>query len=510
MTTPIAQLSYTVGSNDTFQTLADRVNLIANAISNAVVTVDVSSNGSMSVGNAYIVGTFSALTLATPTLQGGNVATSANLAITSNVVVGNSTANVFVGYGFINVGPVSVNSSIISVGSNLTINTSSVFIGNTTVNVAANSSLITVGNTSITPASVWVGNSTVNASLTALGYTVGANITVNSSAVVVGSAVLTSPLLSVNSVAANSVLVGNSTVNATLNSTSLAISTFFVANSVAVTYGGSVINSTSITSPIFTTGNAVVNSTSFYVGNTTVNLFSNSSTLIIGGNSTVNSTAYSIGNSTINSVTTSAGLVVSGNATVNSTSFVVGNSTINSVMTSAGVVVGGNASINATTLFVGNSTVNATVNSTIIAFNGVAFSGGVGSGYAAASDIWVGTSTTLVITPVALKNAQAFVAVTYAASVALDLSTGINFKISLTGNITLANMSNTKAGWSGSIRMAQDATGSRTLSTGTNWKPVGGVAPVLSTTASAIDYIDYQIADDGVSIVYSLRKNCGA
>jgi len=39
----------------------------------------------------------------------------------------------------------------------------------------------------------------------------------------------------------------------------------------------------------------------------------------------------------------------------------------------------------------------------------------------------------------------------------------------------------------------QDGTGSRTLSWGSYWDFAGGTAPTLSTTASAVDRIDYVV-----------------
>lgn len=98
-------------------------------------------------------------------------------------------------------------------------------------------------------------------------------------------------------------------------------------------------------------------------------------------------------------------------------------------------------------------------------------------------------------------EASAEVALTDGASIALDMSTGINFAVTLAGNRALANPTNTKVGQSGYIRVSQDATGSRTLSFGTSYKFVSGVAPTLTTTASAEDYLFYQVASSTKIIV---------
>ena len=68
-----------------------------------------------------------------------------------------------------------------------------------------------------------------------------------------------------------------------------------------------------------------------------------------------------------------------------------------------------------------------------------------------------------------------------------------NFTVTLAGNRTLANPTNKVVGQTGSIFVVQDGTGSRTLSYGTDYEFAGGTAPTLTTTASAVDRIDYII-----------------
>jgi hypothetical protein len=59
------------------------------------------------------------------------------------------------------------------------------------------------------------------------------------------------------------------------------------------------------------------------------------------------------------------------------------------------------------------------------------------------------------------------------------------------GAYTLANPTNVVAGQAGSVFIVQDGTGSRTLGYGTNWHFAAGTVPVLTTTASAVDRLDY-------------------
>tara|TARA_Y100000996_G_scaffold412672_1_gene399313 strand:+ start:541 stop:1593 length:1053 start_codon:yes stop_codon:yes gene_type:complete len=77
----------------------------------------------------------------------------------------------------------------------------------------------------------------------------------------------------------------------------------------------------------------------------------------------------------------------------------------------------------------------------------------------------------------------------------LDLDRNANFQLTLSGNITLVNPANLTAGTTGSIFIIQDGTGSRTASFGTSWDFIGGTAPTLTTTASAVDRIDYIVLD---------------
>lgn len=87
----------------------------------------------------------------------------------------------------------------------------------------------------------------------------------------------------------------------------------------------------------------------------------------------------------------------------------------------------------------------------------------------------------------------AFVTLTDAATIAVDMSTFINATVTLGGNRTLGNPTNTKDGQSGVIEIVQDGTGSRTLAYGSNWEFAGGTAPTLSTAAGASDALYYQV-----------------
>jgi hypothetical protein len=85
------------------------------------------------------------------------------------------------------------------------------------------------------------------------------------------------------------------------------------------------------------------------------------------------------------------------------------------------------------------------------------------------------------------------VSLTDAATIAVDLSLGNNFSVTLGGNRTLGAPTNTTAGQSGVIVVTQDGTGSRTLAYNSVYKFAGGTAPTLTTTASAVDVLAYYV-----------------
>lgn len=99
------------------------------------------------------------------------------------------------------------------------------------------------------------------------------------------------------------------------------------------------------------------------------------------------------------------------------------------------------------------------------------------------------------------------VALTDAATIALDMSLLINATLTIGGNRNLGVPTNIKY-QSGFIKITQDATGGRTLGYASIWDFLSGVAPVLSTAAGAVDVLFYQ-AISPTSIYGSLNKAIG-
>lgn len=102
----------------------------------------------------------------------------------------------------------------------------------------------------------------------------------------------------------------------------------------------------------------------------------------------------------------------------------------------------------------------------------------------------------------------AITALTDGATITPDFSAANNFSVTLGGNRTLANPTNQTAGQSGAIVITQDATGSRTLSFGSNWKFPNGTAPTLTTTANKVDVLVYYV-ESASRISAQLLSNLG-
>ena len=84
-------------------------------------------------------------------------------------------------------------------------------------------------------------------------------------------------------------------------------------------------------------------------------------------------------------------------------------------------------------------------------------------------------------------------ALTSASTITIDMNAGNNHSVTLGHSTTFANPTNQTAGQAGSIFITQDGTGSRTAAWGSNFLWKGGTVPTLTTTAAAVDRIDYII-----------------
>ena len=82
-------------------------------------------------------------------------------------------------------------------------------------------------------------------------------------------------------------------------------------------------------------------------------------------------------------------------------------------------------------------------------------------------------------------------------STTLDFSSYQDFVLTMSNNVTLANPTTEQVGQSGVIVFIQDATGSRTVSLGTDYETPGNTGITLSTAASTTDLVPYKVIASG-------------
>ncbi|OBQ58031.1 DUF2793 domain-containing protein [Mesorhizobium loti] len=115
---------------------------------------------------------------------------------------------------------------------------------------------------------------------------------------------------------------------------------------------------------------------------------------------------------------------------------------------------------------------------------------------ASAAQVQAATSNKVLTADIIFTAADP-VTLTDATTIAVDMATFLNAKVTLGGNRTLGAPSNPKNGQSGCIEIIQDGTGSRTLGYHADWLFAGGTDPTLSTAAGAKDLLFYQVLSTG-------------
>lgn len=97
---------------------------------------------------------------------------------------------------------------------------------------------------------------------------------------------------------------------------------------------------------------------------------------------------------------------------------------------------------------------------------------------------------------------SAVVALTYASSIAVNASLGNHFRVTMTGNATLANPTSGTDGQKITVEVIQDSTGGRTLAYGTAYAFGTTIPqPVLTTTASKRDFLAF-LYNSGTGLWY--------
>lgn len=111
-----------------------------------------------------------------------------------------------------------------------------------------------------------------------------------------------------------------------------------------------------------------------------------------------------------------------------------------------------------------------------------------------------------IVEPDVLDAAMAPVALTDGVNIALNLNTGVYFTVTLAANRTLDNPTNHRVGRTIVIKVKQDATGSRTLSYGTQYDFGQSSVPTLSTAANTEDLLMFFVASATKMVYLGYRK----
>lgn len=110
---------------------------------------------------------------------------------------------------------------------------------------------------------------------------------------------------------------------------------------------------------------------------------------------------------------------------------------------------------------------------------------------ATAANTWAATSNKVITADIA-ASAGALTSLTSATTIAVDMALGINFTVTLGHNATLGAPTNPQVGRCGQIFVVQPGAGGPfTLAYNAAWKFAGGVVPVATTTANAVDVLTY-------------------
>ena len=127
-----------------------------------------------------------------------------------------------------------------------------------------------------------------------------------------------------------------------------------------------------------------------------------------------------------------------------------------------------------------------------------------------AATITSDVATTTGIQTFTAAQRGAVVVVPYATGISLDLSSGNNYQITLTGSTTLQNPTNIVSGQAGVITIIQ-GTASNTMAFSTGWHYPGGSGstPNLTATSGAVDLLVYYTKDTS-SVSYRLVQDVKA
>jgi len=338
------------------------------------------------------------------------------------------------------------------------------------------------------------GNTTIGGTLDVLGNVcLGGNVTVKGN-VHVSSKVCASAFFGDGSNITGIPISGNISVgNATI------AGNLYVSGTTSIT-GAAVLKSTATVS-----GNSGFLGTLRVAGATSLE-----GAVVMADTATVSGNAGFLGTVRVAGATSLEGAVVmSGTATVSGAAGFLGT-----VRVSGNTTIGGTLDVLGNVCLGGNVTVKGDVHvsSKVCAsaffgdgsnITGIPISGNISVGNATiGGTLYVGSTATVsgnaaFLGQIALSESAAAsvhtTAINGVASVSLNMGTGQNFLTTVTAAHTMARPTNARKGQVGSVFFVQSG-GSGTLSWNACWKFPAGTDPTFSTSAGAVDRLDYIVA----------------
>ena len=252
--------SITVG-NSTVNAVHNQINIVVGntTVNTSISATAITSNATLAIGNTTVTGFITST--GTVNAAALNIGSNVNLT-TSSITVGNSTVNAVHNQTNIIVGNTTVNTSI---SATAVTSSATLAIGNTTITGFANvSSILNVVGAATVNGALTVNNTAATGNLTVTGLTSTTTANVTSSLNVVGATTVNGAL-TVNNTAA----VGNTTVTGFITLTG-------TANVAALNVGA----------------NVNLNTTQLNIGNTTVNAVLNSTSLVIANSANVTTNGH--------------------------------------------------------------------------------------------------------------------------------------------------------------------------------------------------------------------------
>lgn len=125
---------------------------------------------------------------------------------------------------------------------------------------------------------------------------------------------------------------------------------------------------------------------------------------------------------------------------------------------------------------------------------------------ATSADYWGAASGALALTPATVWDSAGYVALTDGATIAVDMSTGFNFSVSIAGNRTLSNPTNAKPGQSGCFKITASSS-TRTISVGTNYKKTADLSFPVSIASGQTAYIFYFVDTPSFIVITAILNN---